>query len=102
MPFVLHERVTLRVSEIEKAGGHCSDFDWILQRLRFGRDIPERFNDHELAGKLRGLRSVIVGHDAKGNTVVMVYQAKNRRITVAIVDVHDHAYQALTIERTRR
>lgn len=102
MPFVLHERVAPRVSEIEKAGGHCSDFDWILQRLRFGRDIPERFNDHVLAGKLHGLRSVIVGHDDRGRTVVMVYQVINRRVTVIIVDEHDQAYQALTIERTRR
>ena len=102
MSFVLHPRVVPRVSEIEKSGGHCSDFDWILERLRFGRDIPERFNDHALTGKLRGLRSVIVGHDAEGRTVVMVYQLINRRVTVAFVDEHDQAYRALTLERTPR
>lgn len=100
MSYLLQDRVIPRIVEIEAAGGDCSDRRWILERLRHGREIPDRFNDHALAGKLRGLRSVIVGHDGKGRTVVMVYQLRSRRITVALVDEHDQAYRTLVRERS--
>lgn len=102
MPFILHPEIIKRVAEIEKAGGDCADMDWIALRLRYGREIPDRFNDHALEGKLRGLRSVIIGHDSDGRTVVMVYQILNRRVMVAIVDEHDRAYRLLAVERSGR
>jgi mRNA-degrading endonuclease YafQ of YafQ-DinJ toxin-antitoxin module len=98
-PFVLHSRVAGRIAEIEGEGGDCSDFFWILKQLKSGKDIPDRFNHHPLAGKLAGLFSVIVGHTAEGRTVVMVYEASRGRIVVPTVDEHDAAYSTLKIEQ---
>lgn len=99
MSFRLHPRVTPRIAELESAGGDCSDLFWILDRLRSGTAIPDRFRNHELQGKLKGLSSVIVGHTAEGRTVVMVYQRRQRSVSVAIVDEHDLAYTTLRMEK---
>lgn len=102
MGYQFHERVTRRMAEIENSGGNCTDFYGIVERLRLGRDMPQRFNDHALTGRLTGLRSVIVGHDGNGETVIAVYQVVRRTISVAIVDEHDKAYAILKSERTSR
>ena len=99
MPYALHPRVFSRIAELEQAGGDCSDFYWILERLRAARPVPERFSDHELRGKLSGLRSVIVGHTSEGRTVVMIYQLVKRKVAVAFVDEHDAAYDTLRKEK---
>lgn len=102
MPFKQHTRVKTRIAEIEKTGGDCGDYELVLERLRLGRDIPDRYRDHALAGKLSGLRSVIVGSLKNGRSVVAVYQMVGRTVAVAIVDEHDQAYASLQEEKATR
>lgn len=94
-----HERVSLRIGRLIADGADVSGYAVFVRRLCRGKKLGPEFKDHALKGKLKGLRSAVVGYvddeDPNNCSIVAVYEVNRNAVMVAIVDQHENAYEEL-------
>ena len=60
--------------------------DYVVDTLRQGRQLEEKFHDHELSGKFKGFRECHIKPDW-----LLVYLLENDILTLTLVDTGTHS-----------
>jgi mRNA interferase YafQ len=63
------------------------ELDIILDILQFGKSMPPKYKDHELKGKLVGIRELHLGFDD-----LLLYFIRNEYNELVLVDIGTHAH----------
>lgn len=71
---------------MKKRGLDLSLLDEVINTLRQGKELEEKYQDHELKGKLKGFRECHIQPDW-----LLVYLIENDILTLTLVDTGSHA-----------
>ena len=62
------------------------ELEIVLEILAFKKDIPKKYKDHELKGKLLGIRELHLGYDD-----LLLYFVRNDQNELVLIDIGTHA-----------
>ena len=71
---------------MKKRGKNLSLLEEVIDTLRQGKALEERFRDHELKGNLKGFRECHIQPDW-----LLVYLIENDILTLTLVDTGSHS-----------
>lgn len=71
---------------MKKCGKNLSLLDEVIDILRRGKTLEEKYHDHELKGNLKGFRECHVQPDW-----LLIYLIENDILTLTLVDTGSHA-----------
>ncbi len=71
---------------MKKRGLDLSLLDSVVDTLRQGRQLEEKYRDHELIGKFKGFRECHIKPDW-----LLIYLIENDILTLTLVDTGTHA-----------
>lgn len=71
---------------MKKRGLDLSLLDDVINTLRQGKMLEEKYHDHELKGKLKGFRECHIQPDW-----LLIYMIENDVLTLTLVDTGSHA-----------
>jgi mRNA interferase YafQ len=71
---------------MKKRGLDLSLLDEVIEMLRLGMVLPEKYRDHELKGKFAGFRECHIRPDW-----LLIYLIENDILTLTLVDTGTHA-----------
>lgn len=71
---------------MKKRGLNLSLLDNVVDTLRQGKVLDEKYRDHELKGKLKGFRECHIQPDW-----LLIYLIENDILTLTLVDTGSHA-----------
>lgn len=71
---------------MKKRGLNLSLLDDVVETLRQGKILEERYRDHELKGKLQGFRECHIQPDW-----LLIYLIENDILTLTLVDTGSHS-----------
>ena len=71
---------------MKKRGKNLSLLEEVIDTLRQGKALEERFRDHELKGNLKGFRECHIQPDW-----LLIYLIENDILTLTLVDTGRHA-----------
>ena len=71
---------------MKKRGADLKILDEVVERLRLGQQLDERYHDHELRGKQKGFRECHIKPDW-----LLVYLIENDILVLTLVDTGTHA-----------
>lgn len=71
---------------MKKRGKNLSLLDEVIDILRQGKTLEEKYHDHELNGNLKGFRECHVQPDW-----LLIYLIENDILTLTLVDTGSHA-----------
>ena len=71
---------------MKKRGKNLSLLEEVIETLRQGKALEERFRDHELKGNLKGFRECHIQPDW-----LLIYLIENDILTLTLVDTGSHS-----------
>lgn len=71
---------------MKKRGKNLSLLEEVIDTLRQGKALEERFRDHELKGNLKGFRECHIQPDW-----LLIYLIENDILTLTLVDTGSHS-----------
>ncbi|MGN0273900.1 MAG: type II toxin-antitoxin system YafQ family toxin [Chordicoccus sp.] len=71
---------------MKKRGKDLSILDSVIEDLRQGKTLEEKYRDHELKGKLKGFRECHIQPDW-----LLIYLIENDILTLTLVDTGSHS-----------
>lgn len=71
---------------MKKRGLDLSLLDEVVNSLRQGKQLDEKYRDHELRGNLAGFRECHIKPDW-----LLIYLVKNDTLTLTLIDTGSHA-----------
>lgn len=71
---------------MKKRGKNLSLLEEVIDTLRQGKALEERFRDHELKGNLKGFRECHIQPDW-----LLIYLIENDILTLTLVDMGSHS-----------
>ncbi len=74
------------VKRMSKRGVNVSELSYVINELKFGRKLDEKYQDHKLTGDLEGYRECHVRPDW-----LLVYKYKNEILTLLLFDTGTHS-----------
>ena len=69
-----------------KRGLAVSELDYVINELRQGNKLPEKYRDHMLTGNFKGFRECHIRPDW-----LLIYLVENDILTLTLVDTGSHA-----------
>lgn len=73
-------------NRVKKRGANIAEIEYVINELRCGRKLAEKYQDHKLTGDLEGYRECHVRPDW-----LLVYKYKNEILTLLLFDTGTHS-----------